>query len=196
MSSPFDKLDDDSCRRLVASIRQGDGSAFERFYDLFFDACVTWTRNATKRDEDFCLDCCQDVMMIVADRLPRLETKKALAAWLHRCLHTKAIDRLRSEERLARRERSAARHEHDHASADPHEHAVRVEEVEWLTKKLGELEERDRALLHARFFEDASLAATGASVGIGGDAAHGRIRRLLVRLRNVGKTYVPSDEGE
>ncbi|MCA8969409.1 MAG: sigma-70 family RNA polymerase sigma factor [Planctomycetes bacterium] len=196
MPSPFDTLDDTSSRRLVVAIRRGDGAAFERFYDLFFDACVAWTRKATKRDEDFCLDCCQDVMMTVADRIPRLDTKKALAAWLHRCLYTKAIDRLRSEERLVRRERVAARHEHDHASVDPHDHAVHIEEVEWLSARLGELEERDRALLHARFFEDASLAATGASVGLGGDAAHGRIRRLLIKLRNVGKTSFPNAEGE
>lgn len=184
MPTAFEDLDDASCRRLTTAIRRGDGAAFESFYATFFDPCLLWTRRMTKRDEAFCLDCVQDVMLCVAKELPRLGDKRSLSAWLHRCLHTKAIDRLRSEARRHAREQHAAQPEAAYACPDPLADLVASERVAWLEGRLLQLDIDDRSLLEARFVDGETLDASGARIGIGGNAAHGRIRRLLARLRS------------
>ena len=61
-------------------------------------------RSITRRDEAFCLDVVQDVMMIVVKKMPRLETEAALRAWMARTVSRAVTDRLRSEARRRRRE--------------------------------------------------------------------------------------------
>jgi DNA-directed RNA polymerase specialized sigma24 family protein len=52
----------------------------------------------------------------------------------------------------------------------------------WLGRQLADLPELDRNLLLARF-GDGSVTAVGQQFGIGADAAHGRLRRALIRMR-------------
>jgi len=73
-------------------------------------------------------------------------------------------------------DRAAARADLAPEAADPH---LR----EWLSTALAALDKQDHALLALRFARDATLDGVGHAVGTSGDAAHGRLRRLLSRLR-------------
>ena len=61
------------------------------------------------------------------------------------------------------------------------------EQEAWLRRELAALDARDRTLLAARFEEGKTLRAAGKAVGMTGHAAHGRIRRLLERLRRAAR---------
>ncbi len=171
---------------LTALIAAGDERAFATFYELWFDRLLAMARAATRRDEAFCLDVVHDCMLRVVRRLPALSSEAAVAAWLMRALLRGAVDRLRQEARRARREASAAA-EQASAVTDLETDLLAREERVWLRARLDELPTADRALLLARFDDGLTLDAVGQTVGVTGDAAHGRIRRLLLRLRAAAK---------
>ena len=184
---------DAEMRRLVRAIRRGNGKAFSEFYDRYFDRCVALAKRTCQRDEDFCLDVVQDLMIKVANKLPALTTCAAVSSWLRRSLYTGAIDKLRTQERRLAREQDRVQ---DAASAvldGPVTHAIKSEERAWIEEELAKLEESDRALLHARFTQSRTLRESGAQIGIGEDSAHGRIRRLLIRLRRAGRGIMENE---
>ena len=123
-------------------------------------------------------------MLRVARRLPRLADERALTAWLARTVYSVAIDHLRRRRRAARRERAVARQELDERT-DGALLAERADELERLRRALAELPPDDRRLILARHQDDVSFRELGASLGITGDAASGRFRRGLLRLRDL-----------
>ena len=171
---------------LTAAIARGDESAFSRFYDLWFDRVLAAVRSFTRRDEAFCLDIVQDCMLRVVKRMRALASEDAVAAWMTRTALRLAIDGLRREQRRQRRERAAARGEAD-AAPDLGRALLDGEQVAWLRARLAELPERDRALLIGRFQDGQTLAEVGSALGMTGHAAHGRIWRLLRRLRGAAE---------
>lgn len=189
MRTPHDLTDDDA-RRLVRQVRRGNARAFGELYDLFFDACVAGARRITHRDEDFCMDVVQDLMMRVADKLPALRSQAALLAWMRRSLYTAAIDRLRAENRLGARERKAARRGEESPRRGPCDQAIRDEELDWLQREVAQLDADEKKLVLSRFADTATLEESGARIGINGDAAHGRLRRILRRLRAAGSAHL------
>ena len=175
-----------SSHTLTARITRGDEQAFATFYDLWFDRLFALARRSTGRDDAFCLDAVQDCMLKVVHKLPALPDDDAVAAWLVRALLRGAVDRLRADARRARREHEIAS-ARDAAGGDPPPDLLDAEQRAWLAARVAELPPADRALLQARFADGQTLNAAGAAAGLSGDAAHGRIRRLVLRLRAAAK---------
>lgn len=176
---------------LTGAIAAGDETAFERFYELWFDRALGLARKLTKRDEAFCLDVVQDVMLRVVKSIPRLADERAVDAWMGRTVFSTAIDRLRADSRRRRRERHAADNETD-AAAGPAEVMFDAEQIEWLRARIAELPKQDQQMLADRFTHDRTLAETGAALGLSINATHGRVRRLVEKLRRMA-TEVFSD---
>jgi RNA polymerase sigma factor (sigma-70 family) len=171
---------------LTARIAAGDEHAFAAFYELWFDRLLAMARVMTRRDEAFCLDVVHDCMLRVVRKLPALASEDAVAAWLARTLLRGAVDRLRQEKRRARREADVVAGSTG-GTDDPHTDLFALEQRAWLQARLDELPAPDRTLLLARFAEGKTLAGVGHALGVTGDAAHGRIRRLLQRLRSAAQ---------
>ena len=170
---------------LTAQIAKGDEQAFASFYELWFDRALAMARKATRRDESFCLDVVQDCMMRVVRAMRSLETEEAVQAWMARAILTTAVDRLRADRRRKRREQVSARSE-----LDPHDVSHDAEIAErnrWLAEHIKRLPGRDQELLAARFGDDKTLQQVGEALGMTGHAAHGRIRRLLEKLRDAAR---------
>ncbi|MEM7199726.1 MAG: sigma-70 family RNA polymerase sigma factor [Planctomycetota bacterium] len=170
---------------LTAAIARGDERAFARFYDLWFDRLVVLVRSLTRRDEAFCLDVAQDCMLRVVRRLPALRREEEVAAWMARAALRLAVDHLRRERRRARREQAVGgqRPEPPGVADD----LLHRERAAWLERRIAELPDGDRALLAARFEAGRTLEQVGDGLGMSGHAAHGRIRRLVERLRRAAE---------
>lgn len=176
---PEQPLDNDWVRRTTAAVAKGDRAALAVLYEAWFDRCFSVARSITRRDESFCLDIVQDSMLRVIRSLPRLQTREQLEAWMIRTVHTSALDRLRKDSRRLRREISRGRAESTmQASATD-------DTIAWVLAKLAEMP--DRSLVGLRVAQGKSLEAVGTAAGISGDAAHGRIRRALERLKRLGR---------
>lgn len=174
---------------LLPRIAAGDAAAFGGFYDAWFPAALALARTIARRDESFGMDVVQDVMCKVADAPPQAEDDDAVAAWMSRAIWTATIDRLRAEHRRARRETTVASLRPERSDDTPWLSALANERLSWLQAQLAALPAAEAALLQARFGDASTLAATGARFGLSGDAAHGRIRRVLLRLRQAAKEW-------
>jgi len=130
-----------------------------------------------------CLDIVQDAMMRVIRSLKPIGSRDGLDRWMARVVRTAALDRLRREARRARHEGLAAGGRPGEASVEPAAVLVAREEEAWIRDRLEEMPEGDRVLLGARFGEGRTLREAGAAAGMTGHAAHGRIRRIIERLR-------------
>jgi RNA polymerase sigma factor (sigma-70 family) len=163
---------------------RGDPEAVGEFYELWFDRAYAMVRFLSKRDEAFCLDVVQDGMLKIVRAVRRFDDAAALARWIARILHTTTIDSLRREARRKRHEREAAvRRGAATTGRAPAERLELQDHNQWLQDRLAELPEEEQRLLVHRFGLGQTLRSVGAVLGISGDAAHGKIRRLLARLR-------------
>ncbi|HRQ71696.1 MAG TPA: sigma-70 family RNA polymerase sigma factor [Phycisphaerales bacterium] len=171
----------DATRDLTAAISRGEAAAFARFYEAWFDRALAAARSLTGRDESFCLDVVQDAMLRVASRMPTLPDERSLERWLARVVRSAALDQLRREKRRLLRERSRSPAT---SPARPDELTELIERIDRLRITLTELPADDRALLDARFGRARTLRDAGEEAAISGDAAHGRLRRIINRLRH------------
>lgn len=168
---------------LCRAIAAGDEAAFAAFYTAWFPAALALARASSRRDEAFCLDVVQDVMLAVARRMPALRDERAVRAWMTTAVWNAWTDRLRQEQRRQRREQRVGAQQAQAAAAEPWTVLLAGEREQWLAARVAELPASDQALLAARFGESTSVAAAGAAFGLCEDAAHGRLRRVLQRLR-------------
>jgi RNA polymerase sigma factor (sigma-70 family) len=162
-------------------IGRGDARAFEILYRAWFGRVYGFARGLTKRDEAFCLDVTQEVMLRAARKMPEIESEQRLAAWLSRATLSAAVDLVRRERRASKRAAKAASARP--AAADNPQR----DELGWLARSFGELTEVDQALLMQRIAHGSTLKEAAAAVGIGEQAAHGRVRRALARLRELAR---------
>lgn len=174
---------------LTAAIAGGCEVAFGAFYDAWFDAALTLARSASRRDEAFGLDVVQDVMWKVVKRMPPLANEAAVEAWMARAIVRAVLDRLRQEMRRQRREVRAGAVRAAAHDADAPTALLAGESMQWLHAQLAELPAIDRELLTARFASDSSVTAAARALGLGADAAHGRLRRCLARLRRAAQEW-------
>lgn len=166
---------------ITGRIAAGDERAYERFYEAWFAPTLALARACSRRDEAWCLDVVQDVMLAVARRMPRLADDAQLRAWMARAVGNAVTDRLRSERRRDRREQATASTRV--GDGEPWQTLAEAERRSWLLANVAQLPDCDRALLTARFGDASSVAAVAAELGMTADAAHGRLRRALDRLR-------------
>ncbi len=171
-------------RQLTRAIARGDERAFARFYSDWFEPAYAMARDLTRRDESFCLDVVQDAMLRAARSMKPIDSENQLHAWMRRVVHTSALDHLRAERR--RRARELARASDAQAIIRPLD-----ERIEWLREELAKLPAADRSLLRLKFAQSATLADAGASEGITGASAHGRIRRAIARLAESARRNDP-----
>jgi len=177
-------IEDRAARELTAAIAAGDNEALGRFYEAWFDRAYFLVRTLTRRDEAFCLDVVQDAFLRVVRSLRPMACSASLDRWMARVVHTTALDHIRREARRSRHEALAGAARAGATETDTAERTVLLDEqVRWLEARLAELEEGERTLLIGRFAEGKTLSAVGKAAGVSGNAAHGRLRRLLARLR-------------
>ena len=179
-SRPVDAIDSAALSRSIAA---GDEAAFAAFYEAWFGATLALARTASGRDEEFCLDVVQDVMMIVAKKMPALRDAAAVGAWMRSTVVRAVVDVVRRDERRRRREERLAETRAEAVTREPWQELAAGEQRRWLAARLDELSDQDRELLLARYSPAITVTAAGALLGLGPDPAHGRFRRALERLR-------------
>ena len=106
-----------------------------------------------------------------------------------RAVYTATVDRLRADQRRRLREERVAKATPEAQDADPGASLIAAEQRDWITARLDELTVDDRQLVIARFEGSMTLDQVGAAFGMTGHAAHGRIRRILQRLKQAAEGW-------
>lgn len=181
---------------LSRGVALGDERALAALYDLWFERAVRLAGSIVRRTplarggEEACLDIVQDAFVRIARSMKPMPGNGDVERWIVRVVKSAALDHLRREARRARRDERRAQREGDRA-ADASAAAELAEQVAWLRTRLDELDDDERGLLGLRFGTDRTLDEAGAATGITGDAAHGKLRRVLKRLRDAAGSVFP-----
>ncbi len=165
---------------ISAGVARGDGPSLDRLYRAWFDRAFALARRFTRRDEAFCLDIVQEVMLRAIRGLKPQPSGAALDGWLTLAVRSASVDALRREARRTARE---ARREPGPSGVNGASPETNVELVELLAC-LDELEPAEAEVLRRRFGGSTLLGiaqATGTTTG----TAHGQVRRALASLKRL-----------
>lgn len=169
-----------SVKALTTAIASGDPEAFGRFYDAWFDRALFEARRLTSRDEAFCQDVVQDVMMKVIKSLKPLPSEAALFRWMRLVVRSCAYDRLRQDAR--RRKREADVSQEVRAEQEDLE-----DQLQWLRQQIAELDDRDGKLLMMRHRFGWTLEKISQTLGIGHSTADRRLKKVVKILKQKAK---------
>lgn len=174
----------DSSELLHEFSRTGSEAAFgelvRRHLDLVYSAALRRSRGDAALAADVAQTVFTDLVRQVRNSGRRSEsvlTAQSLAGWLHRHTCFVTANALRSEVRRRSREETAM--QLHSLSTDPDWSRIAPE----LDEALSALPDSDRDALVLRFFEQATFARVGASLGTTEDAARRRVERALDKLR-------------
>lgn len=187
----------DDIVQLTAAAARGEERAVAAFYRRYFDLLYRQARQISRRDESFCLDVVQDVMLRIIRTLRPVASEAQLAAWLKLVVQSVVYDALRRERRRAQREAARAMRPSDEAAhsripsaraenGSPHAGGL-DERLSWLRGELVRLDPELVRLIELRFLHGWTLARMAGALGLTTGAIDGRLRRALGRLRQAAE---------
>jgi len=145
-----------------------------RHLGLVYYAALRQVRSAQLAEE-----VSQAVFTNLACNAAKLKPDTILTAWLYQVACHTAIDVVRREARRQAREQIAVQMS---ATADRPADWSQIEPL--LDEALQSLEDRDRAAILLRYFDNKSLREVGEALGASEDAAQKRVSRALERMRD------------
>jgi RNA polymerase sigma factor (sigma-70 family) len=173
----------DDIFKLTTAAARGDEAAIAAFYRRYFDLLYGHARQVSRRDESFCLDVVQEVMLRVVRTLRPIDCEARLAAWLRLVVKSVAYDLLRKERR--RRAHEVAR---SSGAVCAPESEMGEDRLGWLRHELLALDPGLVRLIELRFARGWTLARIGALLGLSTGTIDGRLRRALETLRRSAET--------
>jgi RNA polymerase sigma factor (sigma-70 family) len=143
---------------------------------------ANWVYSAAKRrvrDENLAEDVAQAVLILLAQKAPKMKEGIVLPAWLLRTTCIVANHAMRSERR---------RREHELRAAKEREATRPPPAVEWewvVDECVGMLGRKDRRAVLLRFYEEKKLAEVGKEMGVSEEAARKRVGRAIQKLKRL-----------
>jgi RNA polymerase sigma-70 factor (ECF subfamily) len=176
-------------RALIAQVLTGDRRAARALYDAHVHRTYRLAFRLTK-DSTAAEEVTQDTFVKVFERLDTFRQESQLSTWIYRVTVSLALNRLRSERRLARREVGLE---------DAAEHAVQGSEVEPdLRERLGAaiaaLPELYRVPVLLFDVEGMSHAEMAEVLGVPEGTCKSRLARARAQLREALTAFAPGAE--
>ncbi len=166
-----------TARLLRAWARERSETAFRALVTRHMDMVHSTAVRRLGAHRDAAPDVAQGVFLQLARRAEALPGGIVLGAWLHRQTVRQSLNHLRNEQRRRLREEATVA-----MNADP-------EPPSWTTlapvldEALASLPEKDRAVLHLRYFEDRRTSEIATTLAVSPEAAQKRLERALENLR-------------
>jgi len=167
---------------LLAQVARGDQAAFEAVYDLLA-APVFGTVRGVLRDPSLSEEVTQEVLLEVWRAASRFDPGKGSAmAWVATIAHRRAVDRVRSEQRSAERQRRAVAPliAYDHVAETVADNLDR----ERVRRCLGSLTELQREAVTLAYYGGYTYREVAALLGVAAGTVSTRMRDGLIRLRD------------
>lgn len=188
-SSAADVGDDVLVRQSTLGSREAFGLLVVRYSRSVRAVCIARSGRCSDLD-----DLVQEAFLRAYRGLGRLEEPARFGAYLHRIAHNLCVDRLRrsGKEPVAVEDVDLVLPEPQPTTPD-----VREERLDRLRQHVGRLPLALREAVLLFYFEQKSLAAIGAMLGISEAAVNQRLHRARVQLRQVlGGTPAGADGGD
>lgn len=173
---------DDWAQFTRAIAKNGDRTAFAKYYDAFFDTMYLTVKRATGCDESTCLDIVHDAMVKAISKMKVLESRDQLAAWTTVVAKTTAYDFLRKQSRqkkLTESLRDSAQTDDEGKDADAHA----VARIRWIEEQLQQLPAELSSMISMKYRMGWTLRQIGEKFGLKTGAVDGKIRRAIENLK-------------
>lgn len=166
---------------LLARVARGDRAAFETVYDQAA-ALAFGTVLAVVRDQALSEEVTQEVFVEIWRTASRFDAARGSAkAWITTMAHRRAVDRVRSEQRAADRERRAA------SAVIPYDDVAETVEANLERQRvrccLGSLSDLQREAVMLAFYGGYSYRQVAGLLGVPPGTVSTRLRDGLIRLR-------------
>lgn len=171
---------------LVRRIVEGDRAAFERLYDRYAASAFGIARRVCG-DASLAEDVVQEAFLSIWRRPASYSPERGkVGSYLFGVVHNKAVDAIRHEESLRRREQAYGGVEDEVGAADE------VVEGAWLALRGRQVREAvarlstvQREAIELAYFEGLTCTQVAAKLGIPLGTAKTRLRDGMIRLRTV-----------
>lgn len=172
----MDRAEDDIAT-LTAGVAAGDEDAVTRFHRDWFPTLYAAARNASGRDESFCLDVVQEAMLRIIRCLRPVATAAQLHAWLTLVVRTTAFDLLTAERRRRQREQEWGR------ELAPRGEDPEAERLAWLRAEILAMDPALGRMFRLRYEQGWTLARIADLLGLSIGSVDGHLRRALDQMR-------------
>jgi RNA polymerase sigma-70 factor (ECF subfamily) len=180
---PNESQDED--RSLLQRVARGDQVAFAVLYDRYGASCFGMALKICN-NRALAEDVVQEAFLSIWQRAGRFDSERgSVAAYLFAAVHNKAVDAVRHEESLRRREEGVA----DFATETEGEEVV---EAAWLGVRRKEVRSAvarlspvQREALELAYFEGLTYSEVADKLGIPLGTAKTRLRDGMIRLRGL-----------
>ncbi|MFZ7089301.1 sigma-70 family RNA polymerase sigma factor [Curtobacterium sp. RRHDQ10] len=173
----------ESDEALLAGIRDGDRLAFAELYRRMSRQLLAYVQRRLV-DHAQSEEVLQEVFLHVWENAARFDPSRAkVSTWLHRVAHGRAVDRIRSAQAAANRDRRVGIRDHedvDHSASDRFD---AMDDVEELRDALLQLTPLQREAVMLRYLRDLSGVETAQLLGVKVATAKTRARDGLQALR-------------
>ena len=136
------------------------------------------------KDPHAAADVTQAVFLVLQRRLPEIDERVVLAAWLMRVTRYACLDAAKRARRRSLHENKAAAMRSEHAPVGDDEQVIE-EASPLLDEALDRLSKADRELVLLAYYQELPHEEIAAHLGIRRDAAHKRVQRAVGRLRRI-----------
>jgi RNA polymerase sigma-70 factor (ECF subfamily) len=196
----MDDREDDA--GLVAQLRAGDESAFERVVRQYSPRMLATARRILGNEED-ARDALQDAFISAFKSLPQFEGDSRFATWLHRIGINAALMKLRSRQRRNERPISELlpRFLEDGHPAErpgpwePVEKLLERQETRDLVRRtIDELPDSHRIVLLLRDIEELSTEQAAEQLGVSAGVVKTRLHRARQALRTLLDTHFRGEQ--
>lgn len=189
----MDELHEDDERTLLAALRAGDETAYERVVRLHSPRLLAVTRRILQNEED-ARDAVQDAFLSAFRSLPNFQGDARFSTWLHRIGVNAALMKLRSRQR--RPERPIAdllpSFQGDGHQTDPvapwdsaEKLLERQETRDLIRRSIAELPDAYRTILVLRDIEELDTEQTAEQLGVSVAVVKTRLHRARQALRTL-----------
>jgi RNA polymerase sigma-70 factor (ECF subfamily) len=173
-----------AAEQLMTRVALGDASAFEELYDTTAGTVLGVARRVL-RDPAQAEEVTQEVMVEVWRTAARFDPAKGSAAtWILTMAHRRAVDRVRSVEAAARRERALASHEHTTSFDEVAETVESRLETEEVRKALASLTALQREAVDLAYYGGYTQREVAELLDVPLGTVKTRLRDGLIKLRD------------
>jgi RNA polymerase sigma-70 factor, ECF subfamily len=181
--APRRPVDEDPLSRLLELVARGDEEAFAELYRQVAPA-VFGLASRVVRDPAQAEEVAQEVFVELWRTASRFDPARGTArAWIMTCAHRRAVDRVRSAERAARRDDLAGRRDQGRPYDEVVEQVEAGLEREQVRRSLDALTELQREAVVLAYYGGYTHREISELLGVPSGTVKTRLRDGLIRLR-------------